>query len=60
MRWLLAFFFLCGGFVFAQSDDDRADSTYDEDYRLYDRNERNLDFNKYNFPSSRKHRGYGY
>ena len=54
----LALFTLVGSFlccvpVFAQ-EDDRADSTYDEDYRLYDRNERNKDFNPYNFPASRR------
>jgi hypothetical protein len=35
--------------------EERDDSTYEEDYRLYDRNERNLDFNPYNFPASRNH-----
>jgi hypothetical protein len=44
----------------AQDNIDRAESTYDEEYKLYDRNEHGLDWNRYNYPESRKHKGYGY
>lgn len=46
--------------AFAQDFSDQADSSFDEDYSLYDRNQRDMDMNQYNFPASRRHRGYGY
>lgn len=61
---LLCTILLCNFFVFplvAQDFDETVEiSTYDEDYRLYDRNEHGLDWNRYNYPEARRHRGSGY